>query len=75
VEVEDQGAGIASLYHERIFEQFFRIDDPALPSRPGTGLGLYIARELAARLGATLDLEWSQPGKGSRFVLSLPGGE
>src|SRR5207237_4517896 len=42
------------------------------PGRAGTGLGLYIARELAERQAGRLELEWSEPGAGSRFGLWLP---
>ena len=72
VSVEDRGLGIRREMHERVFERFFRIDDPSIGPQPGTGLGLYIGRELAARQGGTLILERSEPGKGSKFVLRLP---
>ncbi len=72
VEVEDRGRGIPPAFNDRVFERFSRVDDDAYPQQPGTGLGLYISRELAARQGAQLWLDWSQVGEGSRFVLSLP---
>src|SRR2546425_3439207 len=56
----------------RSFERFFRIDDPGLGPQPGTGLGLFISRELAERHGGSLKLEFSEGGKGSTFVLRLP---
>jgi len=61
-------------YADRVFERFFRIDDPSIGPQPGTGLGLYIGRELAVRQGGSLRLERSEPGKGSKFVLRLPAG-
>jgi signal transduction histidine kinase len=70
--VEDQGRGMSQGSSERIFERFQRIEDPDQPAVPGTGLGLYIARELAERHGGSLELEWTQPGQGSRFALHLP---
>jgi HAMP domain-containing protein/signal transduction histidine kinase len=70
--VADHGVGIPSDMRERIFERFFRIDDPEVGPRPGTGLGLYIGRELAERQGGSLTLERSEVGKGSAFVLRLP---
>jgi len=39
---------------------------------PGTGLGLYISRQLASRHGGRLELDRSIPGQGSRFSLRLP---
>ena len=71
VEVRDRGQGIAPEERERIFERFYRIEDPALRHVPGTGLGLYISRELAGRMGGRLTLDRSAPGKGSSFSLRL----
>lgn len=70
--VDDQGRGLPAGAEERIFERFSRLEDPDHPMVPGTGLGLYIARELATRHGGHVELEWSQPGVGSRFVLQVP---
>ncbi len=68
-EVVDDGPGIAAADLPRIFEPFWRAPDQA--GKPGTGLGLAIARQLAQALGGTLEVS-SQPGKGSRFQLTLP---
>jgi signal transduction histidine kinase len=65
VAVTDTGPGIEPEGAERIFRPFWSGDGG------GTGLGLTIARELALALGGRLELE-SEPGRGSRFVLSLP---
>lgn len=66
--VADQGKGIASEDHERVFAKFERVD----PSEPGgTGLGLYISRRLARAMGGDITLD-SAPGQGARFVLTLP---
>jgi HAMP domain-containing protein/signal transduction histidine kinase len=70
--VEDHGVGIPRDKQEKIFERFFRIDDPGLGPQPGTGLGLFISRELAERHGGSLNLERSELGEGSTFVLRLP---
>jgi signal transduction histidine kinase len=66
VAVADTGPGIDEEERERIFRPFWSRDGG------GTGLGLAIARELAVALGGRLVLD-STPGKGSRFVLMLPG--
>ncbi len=60
VEIIDRGPGIASEDHERVFEPFFT------RSPRGTGLGLFLARELAQSNGATL-LHETPPGGGSLF--------
>jgi signal transduction histidine kinase len=71
VRVTDNGLGIPADLHERIFERFFRADSSAT-LHSGTGLGLYIARELASSVGGALVLESSAPGRGSSFKLTLP---
>ena len=70
--VKDRGRGVAAGASERIFERFSRLEDPGQPMVPGTGLGLYIARELAVRQHGRVELEWSQLNVGSRFVVGLP---
>jgi signal transduction histidine kinase len=72
VRVEDSGRGIAIEHRERIFQQFYRVEDPNQGYLAGTGLGLFISRGLAERYGGRLELEWSEPGTGSRFALRLP---
>lgn len=70
VAVRDEGPGIPIEERGRIFEKFYR-SDPELTRNPGgTGLGLYIARELAERMGGTLDVG-SASGEGTVFVLTL----
>ena len=69
--VEDRGRGIAAGQRDQIFERFVRLEDPLGHPQPGTGLGLYISRDLAQRMGGSLELEWSDPGHGSLFVLGL----
>jgi PAS domain S-box-containing protein len=70
--VDDQGRGLPPGAEDRIFERFSRLEDPDHPMVPGTGLGLYICRELATRHGGHVELEWSQQGVGSRFALQVP---
>lgn len=66
--VADQGKGIAAEDQVRIFDKFVRIDPE---ERGGTGLGLYISRELARAMGGDLTVD-SAPGQGARFMLTLP---
>ncbi|HEU5216006.1 MAG TPA: ATP-binding protein [Gaiellaceae bacterium] len=71
VTVCDSGGGIPREEQARLFEKFYR-SDPKLTRAPsGTGLGLYIARELAVRMGGTLDVR-SADETGTAFVLTLP---
>ena len=71
--VSDEGKGIPVEMHERVFERFVRVHDHA--REPGTGLGLYVARHLALRQNAALDLVSSAPGAGSVFSLRLPSAD
>ena len=71
IEVADTGLGIPSAERERIFEKFYRLDPQQTRGVGGSGLGLYICRELVERMNGRLDVE-SEPGKGSRFIVRLP---
>jgi signal transduction histidine kinase len=71
VAVDDRGRGVPPEMQERIFERFVRAEETS-DRTSGTGLGLYISRQLAERHGGRVELERSSPGEGSRFVLKLP---
>jgi PAS domain S-box-containing protein len=71
VSVRDDGIGIPSELHERIFERFFRVNAPELPTTSGLGLGLHISRGIIERHGGRLWVE-SAPGKGSTFYFTIP---
>lgn len=73
VRVKDTGPGIAPEDHERVFQKFFRTDQARMSDVKGTGLGLALAREIARRHGGDVLLE-SEPGRGSTFVVRIPGG-
>ncbi len=70
VSVRDAGPGIPQEHQERIFEKFGRLEIPG-SSKPGTGLGLFIARSIAEAHGGTLEVS-SLPREGATFVLALP---
>jgi signal transduction histidine kinase len=57
---------------ESVFERFVRVESSDSQHRTGTGLGLAISRELAESGGGSLLLEWTELGRGSRFVVRLP---
>jgi len=71
IEVADEGLGIPADERERIFEKFYRLDPQQTQGVGGSGLGLYICRELVERMNGRLRVE-SEPGKGSRFTVELP---
>ena len=69
--VRDHGLGIPRSEHERIFERFYRLDPALTRGVGGSGLGLYISRELVSRMGGTLSVR-SDTGEGATFVVDLP---
>ncbi|HEX7255795.1 MAG TPA: ATP-binding protein [Gaiellaceae bacterium] len=70
-EVSDQGLGIAHGEQQRIFGKFYRVDPNLTRGVGGTGLGLYICRELARRMNGRVSVR-SKEGEGSTFVVDLP---
>ena len=70
ISVSDAGTGVPPADRERIFEKFYRAGERPVPTAGGTGLGLYIARELTERMGGRLQLA-SVPGQGATFVVEL----
>lgn len=70
ISVADTGIGIAPEFAARVFEPFTQVEAPLTKSFAGTGLGLAIARELARRMGGSLEVQ-SAPGLGSTFSLCL----
>jgi signal transduction histidine kinase len=71
IAVRDRGLGIPPAEQERIFEKFYRLDPSMTRGVGGSGLGLYISRELVARMHGRLTVE-SEPGSGSTFTVELP---
>jgi PAS domain S-box-containing protein len=69
VNVRDNGIGIASESHERVFEVFARLH--AEDDIPGTGIGLAIVRKATRLMDGEVSLR-SAPGEGSTFTISLP---
>ena len=69
--VADAGLGIPASERDRIFEKFYRLDPDMTGGIGGTGLGLYIARELVRRVGGRI---WVEPndGEGSIFYVEIP---
>ena len=69
--IADGGPGVASIDRDRLFSRFARGSD-AEPDG-GSGLGLYVSRELCRAMGGDLVLEPSRPGQGAAFSVYLPG--
>jgi PAS domain S-box-containing protein len=71
--VRDEGLGIPVAEQRRIFEKFYRVDPNLSRGIGGTGLGLYICRELVRRMNGHISVD-SREGEGSTFAFELPLG-
>ena len=71
IAVRDEGLGIPHGEQQRIFGKFYRVDPQLTRGVGGTGLGLYICRELVRRMEGRVSVS-SMEGKGSTFVVDLP---
>ena len=71
LEVADRGIGIARRDQAKIFEKFYRAGDPLVHNTKGSGLGLSLVRHISQAHGGDISVE-STPGKGSKFILSIP---
>jgi signal transduction histidine kinase len=69
--VRDEGLGIPPSEQRRIFEKFFRLDPDMTRGVGGTGLGLYICRELVDRMDGRISVS-SDGRSGSAFTVDLP---
>lgn len=70
--VRDHGVGMPLRELSRIFQRFYRVGDEMTRSVPGTGLGLFLAKEIVARHGGDIRAASLGPGRGSSFTVRLP---
>lgn len=73
INFKDNGPGIPSIYHERIFERYFRIPatTPDTHDVKGSGLGLNYVKSILEKQGGTIRLI-NEPGGGSNFIIQFP---
>lgn len=69
--ISDTGIGISAQDQKKIFERFYRVKTKETAEIPGTGLGLWIAKQLTEKMGGKIFVE-SIKGRGTRFVLNFP---
>ncbi|KQZ08950.1 histidine kinase [Agromyces sp. Root1464] len=74
IAVTDQGIGIDADELERVFERFYRVDQARSRNTGGSGLGLSIVKHTVQNHGGDVRV-WSQPGRGSTFMIRLPRAE
>ena len=75
VRVHDEGAGIPPRELKKVFDRFYRIPARSLRKVGGTGLGLYIVKNIAKRHGGRVFAESGGDGEGSTFTLELPAAQ
>ena len=69
IKVKDNGIGISEEHHNNIYDMFYRAEN----SSGGSGLGLYIVKEMIGKLNGKIHFE-SNTGQGTTFILELPVG-
>ena len=69
--VRDSGIGIPPEARARVFERFVRLAPSVMPTKSGSGLGLFIARSLARNMGGDVSIVDSEPGRGTTMVVKL----
>ncbi|MFN0204907.1 MAG: sensor histidine kinase [Planctomycetota bacterium] len=72
MEVSDQGVGLTAAESKRVFERFYRAGDERIRTTKGTGLGLYLVREIVKAHWGDVTVQSDGPGKGATFRVSLP---
>lgn len=71
IEVRDTGIGVEAKDQDRVFEEFFRSNNPAARRLSGSGLGLAIVKQLVESHGGTVGMKSEGLGKGSAFFFTL----
>jgi signal transduction histidine kinase len=71
LEVVDHGIGIPHNEQQKIFDKFYRVGDPLVHNTKGSGLGLSLVRHIARAHGGEVSVD-SEPGRGSKFTITLP---
>ncbi|MBI5267522.1 MAG: HAMP domain-containing histidine kinase [candidate division Zixibacteria bacterium] len=71
IEISDKGIGLDRKELARVFDRFYRVGDEMTRHTSGTGLGLYLCREIIRAHGGKVAAESDGPGKGSRFIVTL----
>jgi signal transduction histidine kinase len=67
----DTGLGISKEAQARLFEKFYRVQTEKTRDITGTGLGLFIVKEIIEKMNGTISVE-SEEGKGTTFIMTLP---
>ncbi len=71
--IADNGIGLDRNEQDRVFDRFYRVGSELSRERPGSGLGLYLCREIVRAHGGEIAVESDGPGQGARFIITLEG--
>ena len=72
MEIEDQGIGIPQNEYHKIFQRFYRGGSREVREESGTGIGLFLSREIIEKHGGMITVISGKKKKGSTFVIQLP---
>jgi len=72
MEIEDQGIGIPQNEYHKIFQRFYRGSSKEVMEKSGTGIGLFLSREIIEKHAGTITVTSGKKKKGSTFVIQLP---
>lgn len=72
MEIEDQGIGIPQNEYHKIFQRFYRGSSKEVMENSGTGIGLFLSREIIEKHAGTITVTSGKKKKGSTFVIQLP---
>ena len=72
MEIEDQGIGIPQNEYHKIFQRFYRGSSKEIMEKSGTGIGLFLSREIIEKHAGTITVTSGKKKKGSTFVIQLP---
>ena len=72
MEIEDQGIGVPQNEYHKIFQRFYRGSSKEVMEKSGTGIGLFLSREIIEKHAGTITVTSGKKKKGSTFVIQLP---
>ena len=72
IEIEDQGIGIPQSEYHKIFKWFYRGTVSEVCEKSGTGIGLYLSRQIIEQHGGAITVASGKVRKGSAFLIQLP---
>ena len=70
--IKDNGIGLNSSEFKRVFKRFYRVSNLSTQEKKGTGLGLFIVKEIIEKHGGKISADSNGEGKGSTFIVQLP---